>query len=108
MKKEEEKMKKFAPYLLILVAGFLSLALMTSNALAQKCQHLHQLSKKLQKQQITMLNCKLCVCEKMESYIIKHRIRASVLAECDCDETNDRECDQYHQHLKSGGGERVV
>ncbi|HHT9126239.1 MAG TPA: hypothetical protein ACFYD6_10540 [Candidatus Brocadiia bacterium] len=98
-------MKKFAPYLLILLVGFLALALMTSNALAQKCQHLHQLSKKLQKQQITMLNCKLCVCEKMESYIIKHRIRASVLADCDCDETNDRECDKFHQHPNSGDGD---
>ncbi|HHT9163009.1 MAG TPA: hypothetical protein ACFYEB_14285 [Candidatus Brocadiia bacterium] len=98
-------MKKFTPYLLILMVGFLALALMTSNALAQKCQHMHQLSKKLQKQQITMLNCKLCVCEKMESYIIKHRIRASVLADCDCDETNDRECDKFHQHPNSGDGD---
>ncbi len=98
-------MKKFAPHLLVLVAGCVMLALSATDALAQACQHMHQLSKKLNAQQITSVACKLCVCEKMETYYVKHRIRASILADCDCDETNDRECNKLHQHPNSGDGD---
>ena len=98
-------MKKFAPHLLVLVVGCVMLALTSSDVLAQACQHLHQLSKKLCAQQITPVACKLCVCEKMETYYIKHRIRASILADCDCDETNGFQCAKYHQHPNSGNGD---
>jgi Tfp pilus assembly protein PilV len=98
-------MKRFTPHLLILAVGFLALALMTSNATAQSCQHLHQLSKKLIAQNIEKKKCKLCACEKMETYVMKHRIQASILANCDCDETNDVQCDEYHAHANSGNGE---
>jgi hypothetical protein len=98
-------MRKFAPYLLVLAVGFLALALMTSNASAQSCQHLHQLSKKLIAQNIEKKKCKLCACEKMETYVMKHRVQASILSDCDCDETNDVQCDTYHQHANSGDGD---
>lgn len=98
-------MKKFVPHLLVLVVGCVMLAFTASDALAQGCQHLHQLSKKLNSQQITSLGCKLCVCEKMETYYVKHRIRASILKDCDCDETNGYQCPKYHEHPSSGDGE---
>lgn len=98
-------MKKFTPHLLILIVGFLSLAFMASNALAQvRCEHLHQLSKKLHKQTIDV-DCKFCACEKMEVYRIKHKIKASILQDCDCDETNDEECEFNHGHPTSDTGD---
>ncbi|HLG29616.1 MAG TPA: hypothetical protein VI387_05340, partial [Candidatus Brocadiales bacterium] len=99
-------MKKFTPHILILIVGFVSLALMASNALAQqsKCEHLHQLSKKLNKQ-VSTATCTTCVCEKMEVLRIKHHIEASILQDCDCDETNDKECDKLHGHPSSDLGE---
>ena len=99
-------MKKFTPHILILIVGFVSLALMASNALAQqsKCEHLHQLSKKLNKQ-VSEATCTTCVCEKMEVLRIKHHIEASILQDCDCDETNDKECGYDHGHPSSDTGE---
>jgi hypothetical protein len=98
-------MKKFAPYLLILAVGLVSLTLTASDASAQSCQHLHQLSKKLIAQNIEKKKCKLCACEKMETYVMKHRVQASILSDCDCDETNDIQCDDYHMHANSGDGD---
>jgi hypothetical protein len=101
-------MKKFAPYLLILAVGLLSLTLTASDASAQACQHMHQLSKKLIAQNIEKKKCKLCACEKMETYVMRHRIQASILSDCDCDETNDVQCDDYHGHPNSGDGDNEL
>jgi hypothetical protein len=97
-------MKGFPSYLLILAVGFLSLTLTASDASAQSCQHIHQLSKKLIAQNIEKKKCKLCACEKMETYVMKHRIQASVLSDCNCDETNDVQCSTVHKHPNSGNG----
>jgi hypothetical protein len=98
-------MKGFPSYLLILAVGLLSLTLTASDASAQSCQHLHQLSKKLIAQNIEKKKCKLCACEKMETYVMKHRVQASVLSDCDCDETNDLQCNDFHAHPNSGDGD---
>jgi hypothetical protein len=97
-------MKKFAPYLLVIAVGFLSFTLTASDASAQSCQHIHQLSKKLVAQNIEKKKCRLCACEKMETYVMKLRIQASIIADCDCDETNDVQCNTFHGHPNSGDG----
>jgi hypothetical protein len=40
----------------------------------------------------------------METYVMKHRVQASVLADCECDETNDLQCNDFHAHPNSGDG----
>jgi hypothetical protein len=41
----------------------------------------------------------------METYVMKHRVQASILSDCECDETNDIQCDEYHEHANSGDGD---
>jgi hypothetical protein len=41
----------------------------------------------------------------METYVMKHRVQASVLSDCDCDETNDVQCNDFHAHPNSGDGD---
>lgn len=98
--------QKFVPYLLILVVGFLSQTLTATDTHAQeRCEHFHQFSKKLVAKQIQIESCFLCSCEKVETLVTTSHIKAAILADCDCDETNDAECGKSHGHPNSADGE---